>query len=212
MPVKKLVILTLLLLTFVLVPFFLYEAEFERLADRVLALRDQPGLVAGLIASLLALDIFLPIPSSVVSAAAGAILGFLPATLTIWTGMTAGCLLGYGFGARAGRLGAGTLLRPDELEKMSSASAKYGPWLVVLFRPVPVFAEISVLYAGLTRMSWKPFALLAGGANLGIALVYAAAGAWSANWSSFLPAFFASMAIPLIGFLFTKRFSKKKLL
>ena len=89
-----------LLVTVVLVPFLLFGGAFttftEWLTRGTLPLRVLvPAIVA-----LLALDVFLPVPSSLISAGAGALMGFWRATLTVWLGMTAGCILGYAIGAR----------------------------------------------------------------------------------------------------------------
>ena len=56
---------------------------------------------AGAIGALLALDVFLPVPSSIVSTGAGVLLGFWTGAAVIWIGMTLGCVIGYVFGAYA---------------------------------------------------------------------------------------------------------------
>ena len=74
-----------------------------------------------------------------------------------------------------------------------------------MLRPVPVLAEASCLFAGASRMAWGRFAMLASLANLGISLAYAAAGASAASKESFLLAFAASIALPAIAMLLSRR-------
>ncbi len=57
---------------------------------------DDDALLFGLMGSgLLASDILLPIPSSIVGTLLGARLGFWAGLIAIWTGLMAGNILGY---------------------------------------------------------------------------------------------------------------------
>jgi membrane protein DedA with SNARE-associated domain len=76
--------------------------------------------------------------------------------------------------------------------------------VIVITRPVPVLAEASVLFAGMSRMPTGQFMLLTMLSNLGISAVYAAVGAFSANANSFLLAFAGSILIPLVAMLAAK--------
>ncbi|MFF4763379.1 hypothetical protein [Streptomyces sp. NPDC001276] len=60
----------------ILVPFFLFGDYFEDLAALAAEHRLSVAMAVAVIDGLLALDVFLLVPSSVVSAAAGAPLGF----------------------------------------------------------------------------------------------------------------------------------------
>ena len=188
-----------LILAVVLAPFFLFEERMTSLAGRLAA--GESAWMAGLgIAGLLAGDVFLPVPSSLISTAAGALLGFWEGTLVVFSGMTAACLLGYEL-ARRGR----RLLPEADARRMALAAGRYGPRLVVLFRAVPVLAEASVLFAGLARMPRRQFLALAAPANLGIALAYSAVGAFSMRVNSFLLAFAAAILLPLLAFAIARR-------
>ena len=63
---------------------------------------------------------------------------------------------------------------------------RFGEWVIVVSRPIPVLAEASVLFAGLSGMPASRFLLLSTLSNLGISAVYAAVGAFSASTNSFL--------------------------
>lgn len=200
----KLTALFLLLLLAILVPFALYEEAMTRWAAGLVNADRPRVLVAAAVVSFLALDVVLPVPSTVVNTAAGALLGVWLGTLTAWMGLTAGCLLGYALGRSAGTGAAQRLVGEREWERVSQAAVRYGDWCIVLFRAVPVLAEASVLMAGMTRMPMGRFALLTTIANLGIAVVYAAIGALSARVESFLLAFAGATLLPLTALLLAR--------
>jgi uncharacterized membrane protein YdjX (TVP38/TMEM64 family) len=179
----------------VLIPFFLFQDQFNALADRL-----TQGAAAGwttiiAIAALLASDVFLPIPSSIVSTMAGVMLGFWRGALTVWVGMMAGSLLGYWVGARASGA-ARRFLGAESIARASKVVERYGDWAIVVSRPVPVLAEASVIFAGLIRAPYRRFLLLTATANLGIALGYSAIGAFSMRVESFVLAFLGAIAVP----------------
>jgi uncharacterized membrane protein YdjX (TVP38/TMEM64 family) len=103
--------------------------------------RHHPMMVASLIVAALALDIFLPVPNGVTNTLAGAIFGFAGGMAVIWIGLMAASLLGYGVGAMAARPLARRLLGEQELERAHRFAVGFGPFLLILSRPVPVFAE-----------------------------------------------------------------------
>ena len=92
------------LIGLVLVPFFLFETQFNAFAERMTRSDTAVWLAASSIFGLLALDVLLPVPSSIVSTAAGVLLGFWRGALVIWAGMMVACLLGYAIGNRASGL------------------------------------------------------------------------------------------------------------
>jgi membrane protein DedA with SNARE-associated domain len=145
--------------------------------------------------SLLALDVFLPVPSSIVSTAAGVFLGFVGGVGVIWLGMMAGCVLGYAVGAR-GSGAARRLVGQEGLARAGRLFERYGDATILLCRPVPVLAEASVVFAGLVKSAFGPFVRLTAISNLGIALGYAAFGAYSLRLDSFLIAFLGALLLP----------------
>jgi uncharacterized membrane protein YdjX (TVP38/TMEM64 family) len=200
------VALTTCVLLIILVPFFLFETQIETWTESFLqAASDQIGLVAVMLTSLLSSDILLPIPSSLVSTAAGYFLGFVGGMLASAAGMTISCMLGYWLAARFGRPLAGKFVGHDELGRLERLYQRFGDWVIVISRPVPVLAEASVLFAGLGRMSFPRFLLLATLSNVGISAVYAAVGAFSATANSFLLAFAGAILVPLVAMLVTRK-------
>jgi uncharacterized membrane protein YdjX (TVP38/TMEM64 family) len=111
------------------------------------------GAAAALVIGLLATDIVLPVPSSVVSMFAGTMLGFWVGTVASWCGMTVGAALAFGLVRVFGRPLARRLSTEEELVRMDRLADRYGVLILVLMRPIPVLAEASVLLMGLMRLS-----------------------------------------------------------
>ena len=185
------------ILALILTPFFLFERQFAELGARIAA-GTFTGWAAGFaIAGLLAADLALPVPSSILSTAAGALLGFWGGLATSWIGMSAGAWLGYVAGQHAGRPAAGRFVGAQALDRVSRFAERHGDWVIIVARPVPVLAEASVVFAGMAGMRGGRFALLTSCANLGISAAYASVGAYAVSTGSFLLAFAGSIAVPL---------------
>jgi uncharacterized membrane protein YdjX (TVP38/TMEM64 family) len=198
-------LVALLVLGVILVPFALWEEPLKAWTEHQLRPSGSPVLLALVLATLLALDVVLPVPSSVVSTAAGSLLGLWPGALVSTLGMTLGSLVGYGLGRT---LEAPTLRRfvgDKELERMRTASLRWGDWLIFLFRPVPVLAEASLFFAGAARIPLKRFVVLSVLANLGVSLAYTTVGALAHQTSSFLLAFLGACSLPLLAKLILAR-------
>ena len=118
------IVLAVALLVFILVPFAVFESEMSAWSEALLDSGQSKPILAVGIAALLASDVFLPVPSSVVSTAAGYLLGLVPAILVSWGGLTAGCGLGYFAGMRAAGASAGRLVTESDLARVASAAVR----------------------------------------------------------------------------------------
>src|SRR5687768_16900574 len=145
------------LLALVIVPFLFFEELSNAVTHRLLDATRSPVTLASAIATLLAVDVFLPVPSSVVSTGAGALLGAGWGTVASAVGMSAGCVLGYLLGRHLGRPGAIKLVSEAELARAEVAIARFREIAVVACRPVPVLAEASVIAAGTLRVPFLRF-------------------------------------------------------
>jgi len=197
--------LTLAVLALILVPFFLFESYFTTLAERAASGQVRVPIAVGIIGSLLALDVLLPVPSSIVSAAAGVLLGFWLGATVIWASMTLSCVIAYAIGARSVGL-TRRIVGETGLERASRLATRYGSMAIVLCRPVPVLAEASVIFAGVVRMQKPRFLVVSALANLGIAVAYAAIGAYSMRLDSFLAAFGGALLLPAVAWIITRPF------
>jgi len=181
--------------------YFPYETGIRRWAEAFFGSGPPWWVAAPVLAGLLAADVVLPVPSSLVSTACGVLLGLWGGALVSWLGMTAGSVAGYWLGSKVGRRAAERLVRRQDLERVGRAAARFGDWVIILFRAVPVLAEASVVFAGALRMPRARFLVLSGLSNLGISLAYAAVGAFSVKVESFLLAFGGAILVPLAAML-----------
>lgn len=163
----------LLLLGLILIPFFLFGAALEA-RTAVLAASAQGAIAYGG-AALLALDIVLPVPSSLLATAIGAALGPWLGTLVNAAGLTLGCAAGLLLG-RAGSPLARRILGHGLFQRFAAASARHGIAVILICRAVPVLGEASIVAAGAGRTPFAPALAAAAAANLVIGAVYAFAG------------------------------------
>ena len=140
-------------------------------------------------AGLLAADVLLPVPSSIVGTLMGARLGLVTGWPWVWAGLMLGNLVGYA----AGRLLLGRLdTRPPQ-----------APTLLILFvsRPVPVLAEASTFVAGAGRMSLWPFLAVCAAGNAIYALVLTGNGATLLPDTLVGPGLIIPFALPVLAWL-----------
>jgi uncharacterized membrane protein YdjX (TVP38/TMEM64 family) len=200
------ILLCTIILTAIVLPFIIFGAQIETWSKAALTTADEHSLtVALLLGGLLASDILLPVPSSIVSTACGLLLGFTIGTMVSFIGMVISCTAGYYLALGPGRFLAQRLLGDKEIDKLGRLSDRFGDWVIVLARPVPVLAEASVLFAGMGKMKPSRFFLMSTVSNLVISATYAAIGHFSAEISSFLLAGAASILIPFLLLVATRK-------
>jgi uncharacterized membrane protein YdjX (TVP38/TMEM64 family) len=175
-----------LLLVAILLPFFLFGERLEQATRAFLEARPADWQLALFLGGLLAGDVVLPIPSSLVSTSAGGMLGFWRGMAVSWSGMMLGCWLGYLLGARAEAAALRRLTGAAEVARLERAAALHGHWFLLACRAVPVLAEASVVFAGASHMPFRWFLTVTALSNLGTSAAYAAVGAWAAQAGSFL--------------------------
>lgn len=190
------VILSVILLVVILGPFFLFEASIHAWVDRVINPSASRGAIITAIVSFLALDVFLPVPSSIVSTVAGALLGFPAGVVASTVGMTLGCVVAYFCGRKYGLPLVRRMVGDRELEEVSASFRSGAEWSLATMRPVPVLAEASALIAGMAGVPFARYLSITALANAGISAVYCAVGVNALATGSFLLAFAGSMALP----------------
>jgi membrane protein DedA with SNARE-associated domain len=201
-PWLRWVVLTCLVLALILVPFALWEGAIRDWTARALAPAAGRVTLAALVVALLAGDVLLPIPSSFVSAAAVSLLGAGQGGVTIAIGMSLAAWLDYGLGRCGGEPLVARLAGPSELRRASRMMSRYGSWVLLVCRGVPVVAEASTLLAGATRVPAWRFALVTGLGNIGLACAYAAIDLLQLSGAAALAAPFAfGIAVPALALL-----------
>jgi uncharacterized membrane protein YdjX (TVP38/TMEM64 family) len=194
----------------IVVPFALFETRFSDSSQAFLSSTTSRGIVAAAAAGLLASDVLLPVPSSFVSAFAVGALGPVLGAVSVWTGMTAGALIGYAVGHGGGRPLVARVVGPSELARADRLFARYGKGVLVVCRGVPVLAEASVLLAGAARMPLVGFAWVTSAAHVGLALAYALVTSFGAEgaWAMLAP-FALGIAVPALAILVLKRVERR---
>jgi len=190
-------------------PFLFFGGQFE---DWLRGFADDPpspAVTSMWVIGLLATDIFLPIPSSVISTLSGWQLGWMAGTLATWVGMNLGAVFGFALARRYGQAFALWFTKPEDLDRMHGISDRFGPTVLVLTRAMPVFAEASVLIAGIHRLSWRKFTPAIVLSNLGIAVAYSALGDYAERHQWLPLALGVAIACPVLVAAVAKRYLPK---
>lgn len=203
--IRPMIVMSLILLVPIM-PFLLFGANFEAWVKQWSEEPYSKPVTALVIVGLLATDILLPTPSSMISTLGGWQLGVIGGTLASWIGMTLGAVIGFALARRWGRPFALWMSSEEDLERMHRLSQRFGPAVLIVGRGVPVLAEASVLLMGIHRLSWRRFMPAVLLSNLGIAFAYSAFGDF-AEHNQWLPlALGVSIALPVLLATMVSRF------
>ena len=195
--VCKWILLTTVLLAAILVPFALFGDAIDTWVNAFIERsRNRPLAASLVLGGLLAGDILLPTPSSILSTACGALLGLPLGTAVSLAGMTLSAVAGYGVGRLGQRQVIERWIGAESAARLQRVASRYGAWTVVITRPVPILAEATTVFAGLARYPFAPFLGQSLLANLGISALYAAVGARSSSSAGLLWALLAALALP----------------
>ena len=146
-------------------------------------LNSRSILVALLGTGLLVVDVVLPVPSSLVMVAHGALFGVVGGTLLSVGGSMGAALVGFSLGRRGGTLLA-RLVPPEERARADHILSRWGVLAIVVTRPVPLLAETVAIMAGTSPLGWRQVALATLVGSLPPALLYALSGATAAALTS----------------------------
>lgn len=151
--------------------------------------------------SLLAADLFLPIPSSLIMVLSGAAFGVLWGSIFSLVGSIGGEWLGFELVRRYGRRASSKMVGDDELERLSRVFARHGAAVVVVTRALPVVMETMSVVAGLSNMNRGAFLIASLLGTAPIVVVYAYAGAVSRQTGSLIPGVIMLVAVAGLGWI-----------
>ena len=141
-----------------------------------------PWYVASAIVFILAIDIFIAVPTLTTCILSGYFLGFIWGGLTASVGLLAAGLIGYWMSRLLGERILKIIIRSEEKrEEAKTTFAQYGLAMIMLSRSSPIFSEVCACMAGMTRMKFTKF-FLAWSVN---SIPYALIAAYSGSISSF---------------------------
>ncbi|MEM7040332.1 MAG: VTT domain-containing protein [Bacteroidota bacterium] len=190
--------------------FGLAEAFDLHLLQSLGEMAQLPLALAGLAGvGLLIADIILPIPSTLVMMAMGALFGFWAGMLLAFVGGVGAAMTGYYLG-KSGRKWIQRVFKIGEFEKGRRFFERWGSLSVIVSRPVPLIAETVSVVAGASGMRALPMLL---GSVLGVlpaAAIYAWAGANFHGSEGTVGAFFVVLGVAAVFFVVLKLFQRDR--
>lgn len=172
----RLLFLFIGLAAIVLISFFLFGEDFTSTFTHAgsIAWLDKFGpwaWAAGIL--LLASDLVLPIPATLVMSALGYLYGTVVGGLISAGGSFISGAIGYWLCRLIGEKAALWILGEKDYDRAKKMSGKLGGWLVVLSRWLPVFPEVIACIAGLARMPARYFHIALACGSLPLGFTYA---------------------------------------
>jgi len=190
--IKKPWVIFVIIALLVVLPFPFFGEALESYITQLVQHPESSGpTLAVIMAGALAGDVFLPIPSNIVSISAGYVFGAIYGCAISALGMTLGVIFGYASGALGGHV-----LDEKTQQRMHQLIEHYGLAMVIMCRGIPILAEASVIFCGAARLDMKRFFVVATIANLLVSAIYATAGAMVDSEKSLGLAFVFSVFIP----------------
>lgn len=184
--------------------------EVPLLTDTDAVLQTLGALAAPVAVGLLVADVVLPVPSSLVMVADGALFGVVGGTLLSLAGTLGAGLLAFYLGRSGGPLLA-RLVSPAERARADRLLDRWGDLAVVVTRPVPILAETVALLAGTSPMTWKRMTLATFAGGFPPSLLYAVAGARAAALGATALVFTSVVAVAALLALVAARLRNRRL-
>jgi uncharacterized membrane protein YdjX (TVP38/TMEM64 family) len=163
---------------------------------------DAGPSAAAVMIALLAIDIFIPVPSSIVMVLSGAVFGVGWGALLAFVGSVGGEWLGFELARRYGAAWFSRFIGNEaERRRLNHILATHGAAAVAVTRAVPVVMETISVVAGLSAMKRRTFLLASAVGTAPIVIVYAYAGAASRESDSLVPAVVILVAVAAGGWV-----------
>jgi uncharacterized membrane protein YdjX (TVP38/TMEM64 family) len=157
---------------------------------------------------LLVADVLLPVPSSLVMIAHGALFGVVGGTLLSLAGSLGAAAFGFFLGRRGGPLLA-RLVPEAERRRADALLRDWGNLAVVATRPVPIVAETVAILAGASPMGWGAMIVAALAGSLPAALLYALTGATARSLDNVVLVFGLVLAVAGVFWFVGRRIGAK---
>lgn len=138
----------------------------------------------------LASDIVLPIPSSLVMFSNGMVLGIIPGFLLSMASLMSAAVIGYWIGALA-KPGK----KSDRYEQAIAVIEKHGYLAIILSRGIPVLAESICIVCGYSRVRFGKYMYLNALGLVPVTLVYSVCGNYAVSTGAFLLSFGFSIGL-----------------
>ena len=202
----KFIFFSVVIFTSVVLPLTFLESLFDSYGDIAIDWAGSDKLLLSLIVILaLAADVILPVPNGLTNTFAGMSLGWAISSFVVWIGLNLGATIAYFIGRFAGEPIAKKIVGEREFIDAQASLKDFNIIGLIISRPIPGFAELTAITAGLSKISFKAFFLVVGITNIGVAIIFSGIGAAAIeNESSYL-AFFGIAILPAtLYFLYIK--------
>ena len=202
----KWIFFSTIILTSLVLPLTLLESTLSNYENIIL---DWAGsnkiLVSVMVIFALTADVILPVPNGITNTFAGMSLGWAISSVIIWIGLNLGATFAYTLGRFAGRPIAKKLVSNKEFEEVRASLKNFNVIGLIVSRPVPVFAELIAITAGLSKIPFRLFLLVVSTTNIGVAIIFSGIGAAAIENDSLSLAFIGAIIFPaVLYFVYTK--------
>ena len=145
---------------------------------------DRGGWVAVAVGTgLLLVDVVLPVPSSVIMVANGALFGVVVGSLLSLVGSVGAAMVGFLIGRRGGSL-LSRIVAPAEVEQANQLLDRWGLLAIIVTRPIPLLAETMAIIAGTSRLAWRRVLVAVVAGAIPSSILYAVTGALANGFAS----------------------------
>ena len=202
----KFIFFSVIIFTTLVLPLTLLETSLDSYGDIALDWAGSDKLLVSLIVILaLTADVILPVPNGLTNTFAGMSLGWAIASFVVWIGLSLGATIAYFIGRFAGEPIVKKIVGDREFTKAQTTLKDFNIIGLIISRPIPCFAELTAITAGLSKISFKAFFLVVGITNIGVAIIFSGIGAAAIENDSSYLAFFGIAILPAtLYFLYIK--------
>ena len=196
--------------TSLVLPLILFESPLSKYGEIALNWAGDNKLIVSFVVIIaLTADVILPVPNGLTNTLAGVSLGWTVASLVVWTGLNLGACVGYFLGRFAARPLAQKMISESDFNEAEKSLQNFSTIGLILSRPVPAFAELITISAGLAKMPFIKFILVVGIVNIGVAVVFSGIGAAAMEANSSTLAFIGVAVLPALFYWAYIKFYKK---
>jgi len=157
----KFIFFSVIIFTSIVLPMTFLETPLANYSEVALDWAGSNKLLISLIVILaLTADVFLPVPNGLTNTFAGMSLGWTTSSLVVWVGLNIGASIAYLLGRFAGRPIAKKVLTNKELIEAEASLKNFNIIGLIISRPIPGFAELTAITAGISNIPFKFFFLL----------------------------------------------------
>ncbi|WP_299002371.1 VTT domain-containing protein [uncultured Shewanella sp.] len=157
---------------------------------------QQPYLSMIFLTAILSLNVILPVPDSLASVIATSHFNQFLAPTMICLGLTISAFFGYWLGGSLKKITFQPSPNYQATDKTQRGTHHASIILLILFRAIPVLAELSVITAGIIKLPFKQFIWIMSLSNIGLAIAYYQLGVLASSSHSILFLIIAGAILP----------------